>query len=102
LNWLVGTLPVTARNGTESKNALPSAIGRLAEPGPQDVKVARRPAGHPIIDIGHEAGDRLVMHRQGLDVVGSLIERIDELNIAVAAQAEDLRHLLANEISTMT
>ena len=23
-----------------------------------------RPAGHPVIDIGHEAGDRLMMHRQ--------------------------------------
>src|SRR5216684_474215 len=39
-NWLVGTLPVTARNGTESRNALPSEIGRFAEPGPQEVKVA--------------------------------------------------------------
>jgi hypothetical protein len=40
LNWLVGTLPVTAMNGTESRKALPSEIGRFAEPGPQDVKVA--------------------------------------------------------------
>jgi hypothetical protein len=40
LNWLVGTLPVTARNGTESRNELARQIGRLAEPGPQEVKVA--------------------------------------------------------------
>ncbi len=57
-----------------------------------------RPPGHPVIDIGHEAGHQLVMHRQRLDVVGALIERIDELDIAMAAQAEDLRHLLADEI----
>ena len=40
-NWLVGTLPVTARNGTESKKAFASAIGRFAEPGPHEVKVAQ-------------------------------------------------------------
>ena len=36
----VGTLPVIARNGTESKNALARLIGRLADPGPHEVKVA--------------------------------------------------------------
>ena len=37
---LVGTLPVIAMNGTESRKALASEIGRFAEPGPQEVKVA--------------------------------------------------------------
>jgi hypothetical protein len=40
LNWLVGTFPVIAMNGTESRKALPSAIGRFAEPGPHEVNVA--------------------------------------------------------------
>src|SRR5207248_156931 len=31
---------LNTRNGTESRNELASAIGRLAEPGPHDVKVA--------------------------------------------------------------
>ena len=39
-NWLVGTLPVTAKNGTESRYAVASAIGRFIEPGPHEVNVA--------------------------------------------------------------
>ena len=30
-----------------------------------------RPAGDAVIDVGHEAGDALMMHRDGLDVVAS-------------------------------
>ena len=33
-------MPVMARNGTESKKALPRLIGRFADPGPHEVKVA--------------------------------------------------------------
>jgi hypothetical protein len=40
LNWLVGTLPVMAKNAELSSIAAASAITRLAEPGPQEVKVA--------------------------------------------------------------
>ena len=57
-----------------------------------------RPARDAVIDVGHEAGDALVMHRDGLDVVRSLVQRVDELDIAVAAQAEHLRHLFLDQI----
>ena len=40
LNWPVGTLPVIASSAEESISAEPSATGRFAEPGPQEVKVA--------------------------------------------------------------
>ena len=57
-----------------------------------------RPAGDAVIDVGHEARDGLVMHRNGLDVVAPLVQRVDEADIAVAAQAEDVRHLFADQI----
>ena len=57
-----------------------------------------RLAGDAVVDVGHEAGDGLVMHRDGLDVVRALVERVDELDVAVAAQAEHVGHLLADEI----
>ena len=57
-----------------------------------------RPARDAVVDVGHEAGDALVMHRDGLDVGGALVQRVDELDVAVAAQAEHLRHLLLDQI----
>ena len=57
-----------------------------------------RPARDTVIDVGHEAGDALMVHRDGLDLVGTLIERVDELDVAVAAEAEHLRHLLLDQI----
>jgi len=38
------------------------------------------------------------MHGDGFDRVGALIECVDEADIAVPAQAEHVRHLLAHEI----
>ena len=58
----------------------------------------RRPPGHAIINVGHETRDAFMMNGNGLDVVGALVQRIDELNIAVATQAENLRHLLLDQI----
>ena len=57
-----------------------------------------RLAGHAVIDVGHEPGDGLVMDRDGLDLVRPPIERIDELDVAVAAQPERIGHLLADEV----
>ena len=57
-----------------------------------------RLAGHPVVDVGHEARDRLVMHGDGLDVVRALVEGVDETDVAVAAESEDVRHLLADEV----
>jgi hypothetical protein len=39
-----------------------------------------------------------VVDRDGLDVVPTLEQRIDELDVAVPAQSEDVGHLLADEV----
>src|ERR1700726_623560 len=57
-----------------------------------------RPPRDAVIDVGHEAGDALVMHRDGLELVGTLVQRVDELDIAVTAQAEHLRHFFLDQI----
>ena len=51
-----------------------------------------------VVDVGHEARDRLVVRRDGLDVALALEQRVEQADVAVAAQAEDVRHLLAHEI----
>ncbi len=51
-----------------------------------------------VIHIRHEAGDGLMADRNGLDVGRALIKRIDELDVAVAAQPERIRHLLADQV----
>src|SRR3979411_2651910 len=38
------------------------------------------------------------MYRDGLELVGTLIQRVDELDIAVTAEAEHLRHLLLDQV----
>ena len=70
-------------------------VGRA---GPAGRKGRRRPPRHAVVNVGHEAGDALVMHRDGLDVGRALVQRVDELDVAVAAQAEHLRHLLLDQI----
>ena len=57
-----------------------------------------RLALHAVIGIRHETADALVMHRDGLDVVLALVQRVDELDVAVAAQAEGVGHLLADQV----
>ena len=57
-----------------------------------------RLAGDPVEDVGHEARDRLVMGRDGLDVLGALVQGVDEADVAVPAQAEGVGHLLLDEI----
>ena len=70
-------------------------VGRA---GPAGREGRRRPPRDAVVDVGHEAGDALVMHRDGLDVGRALVQRVDELDVAVAAQAEHLRHLLLDQI----
>jgi hypothetical protein len=67
-------------NGTESRNALASE------------RRGRSP-GHPVIDVGHEAGDAFMMHRDGLNIVRTLVQSVDELDVAVTAQAENVGYL---------
>ena len=66
--------------------------------GPAGRKGRRRPPRDAVVHVGHEAGDALVMHRDGLDVGFTLEQRVDELDIAVPAQAEDVRHFLPDQI----
>jgi len=39
-----------------------------------------------------------VVHRDRLDVVRALVKRIDELDVAVAAESKGVGHLLADQI----
>ena len=57
-----------------------------------------RLAADAVIDVGHEAGDALVVHGNGLDVSLALEQRVDELDVAVPTQAEDVRRLLLDQI----
>ena len=57
-----------------------------------------RLALHAVVRVGHEARDALVVHRDGLDVVLALVERVDELDVAVAAQAKGVGHALADQV----
>ena len=98
LNWLVGTLPVTARNGTEFEKRIAERDRQVGRARPAGGEGRGRPPRNPVIDIRHEAGDALVMHRDGLELVGTLVQRVDELDIAVTAQAEHLRHFFLDQI----
>src|SRR5262249_4082244 len=48
--------------------------------------------------VGHETGDRFVMHGDSLDIAGALMQRIDEADVAVAAQSEYVRHFFAYQV----
>jgi hypothetical protein len=58
----------------------------------------RRLAGDTIIDVGHEAGDALVVDGDRGNLVGALVEGVDEADVAVPAEPEDVGHFLADEI----
>jgi hypothetical protein len=51
-----------------------------------------------VIRIGHVTGGLLVMRRDRLDAVGRRGGRIEEADIAVAAHAEEVRHLLLDQV----
>ena len=70
-------------------------IGRARPAGGEG---RRRPPRHPVIDVGHEAGDALMVHRNRLEFVGALVQGIDKLDVAVAAEAEHLRHFLLDQV----
>ncbi len=71
---------------------------QVCRAGPAGGEGRRRLAADPVVDVGHEARDGLVVHGDRLDIVRALIERVDEADIAVAAQAEDVRHLLPHKV----
>ena len=41
------------------------------------------PAGDAIVDVRHEARDRLMVHRDGLDVARALEQRVEQADVAV-------------------
>ena len=84
------------RHGVEKRIAERDRQVRRARPAGGEGR--RRPPRNAVVDIGHEAGDALVMHRDGLELVGALIQRVDELDVAVAAEAEHLRHFFLDQI----
>jgi hypothetical protein len=57
-----------------------------------------RLALHAVVDVRHEAADRLVVRRDGLDLALPLEQRVDELDVAVAAQAEGVGDLLLDQV----
>jgi hypothetical protein len=38
------------------------------------------------------------MHGNGLDFAGARVQRVDEPDVAVAAQSEDIRHFLPDQV----
>ncbi len=98
MNWLVGTLPVTAMNGTEFEIGVRQRDRQVGGAGAAGGEGRRGAARNTVVNVGHETGDALVMHGDRLDVVRALVERVDELDIAVAAQAEGVGDFLADQI----
>ena len=74
------------------------ADGQVGRARPARREGRCRLAADAVIHVGHEAGHALVPDRDGLDVVGALVEGVDEADIAVAAQAEGVGHLLADQV----
>ena len=70
-------------------------IGRARTAGG---KGCRRLAADAVVHVRHETGDALVVDGDCLDFVGAFVERVEEADIAVAAEAENVRYLFAYEI----
>jgi hypothetical protein len=51
-----------------------------------------------VVGIGHVAGGLLVMRRDGLDAVRRRGGRIEKTDVAVTAHAEEVRHLLLDQV----
>src|ERR1700732_2987414 len=72
--------------------------GEIGGTGAAGGKGRGRPSGDAVVHVGHEPSYALVMDGNGLDLVGALIQRVDEPDVAVPAQTEHVRYLLANQI----
>jgi len=53
---------------------------------------------HAIVGIGHEAGYLLVVGGDGLDAVASVEGDVEKADDAVAADAEQVGHLLLEQV----
>ena len=52
---------------------------------------------HAEVAVGHVRGGLLVARRDQFDLVAHLVQRIEQADVAVATDAEDVRHLFINE-----
>jgi len=66
LNWLVGTLPVTAKNGKRIGERIAGDNRQVCRARPAGGEGSRSAARYAVVDIRHEAGDALVMHEMVL------------------------------------
>jgi hypothetical protein len=81
-------------------------MARNAEEGDREVRRAgphgrerrERLVPDPVVGIGDEAGRRLVVHRQGADLAGPVVEGVEQPEVPVPAQAHHVRHPLADEV----
>jgi hypothetical protein len=53
---------------------------------------------HAEVRVGHVPGRLLVPGRDRLDGVGAIVERVEQADVAVAAEAEDVGDLLADQV----
>ena len=84
------------RHGVEER--VGEADRQIRRAGPAGGERCRRLARHAVINVGHETGDALVMHGYRLDLTGARMQRVDEPDVAVAAQPEDVRHFLPDQV----
>ena len=57
-----------------------------------------RTAGNPVVNVRHESRHRLVADGIGSNFRGSLIERVDKADVAVAAEAKCVRNIFLDQI----
>ena len=90
-----------ARHG-QKRNRIEKGVGQryrhVGRARPAGGERRHRLARHPVIDIGHEAAQRLVSNRERLDFIGAFMERIQKTDVPVAAKAEHIGNLFLNEI----
>jgi hypothetical protein len=96
LNWEVGTLAVMARNADDRADL--DADGNVRRSRPARGERDDRAVGHAEERVGHVAGRLLVTRRDRPDGVGAIVERVEQPDVAVPAQAEDVWHLLAHQV----
>jgi hypothetical protein len=57
---------------------------------------------HTVVDVGHEAGDTLMTTRDRGDLLGAFVERIDQADVAMAAEPEGVGTFSRIRWSTIT
>jgi hypothetical protein len=90
----------TSRSGNAASTIGPTSMlmGMFADPGPHEVSVTTGRCATAEERVGHVAGRLLVTRRDRPDGVGAIVERVEQPDVAVPAQAEDVRHLLAHQV----